>query len=218
MKVGKRIIVVFLFFLLSMITIIAQEGNGQVTGPGDNTSISPNSPDEEGEYNPDVFNELRQNLEETQEQSSSTESGSMGGVNIFIRTLLVFLVLLILYLVIKFYAKRQTQQENKQEKIFNLVYSENIDKNNRVGIIKTLGHYFLVSLSSGISLLYEFTDKEDIDNIELLASKIMVTRKSFLDIFTGPGKASLSNPRAGQVDFLRGIKEKMNNLSRGNDE
>lgn len=200
----NRAILIFLIFLLIVVSIIhlyAQENNRN--GKNENN---------------DIIKQINKNYDEVDKGKENKEStGNIGNsINtILFRTFFVSFILLLIFIVIKmFFAKyRKISATGTLAKI---IYEEYFYKNYKIGIMESLGHYFLISFTPKINIMYEFTKKEDIDNILLLKSKQDKEKKGFRDFLKGVGiieRQSVTNN-----DFLKNLKQKINNISRSQDE
>jgi hypothetical protein len=101
-----------------------------------------------------------------------------------------------------------------------IIFQEYIQKGIKIGVLKVFNHYFLISITNKVDIIFEFTEKEDIDTIQLLSSKKNSVKQTFFEIINKSiGKNNIKYRESTEnQDFLKGIKEKINNLSRGHNE
>lgn len=168
--------------------------------------------------NNNIIKQINKNYDQNQNtdvDNNSIKTTNNSTNNILFRTFLVSFILLLVFIAIKVFFNKYGKT-TINGKLANIIYEEYFYKNYKIGIMKSLDHYFLVSFTPRLNILYEFTEKEDIDNILLLKSKQNETKKSFRDFLKGFNigeKQNLTNN-----DFLKGLKHKINNISRSQDE
>mgnify|MGYP001268898314 CR=1 FL=1 len=181
---------IFLLFFSSLI-IIGQENNNNIDDKN--------------------LNDINKNLSIQNETKEIRNSNSIAAF--FVRTLIVLLILLIVYFIVKYRFSKSIDDKNKNNH-FSILLKEQISRNVYLAVLEFYGSYYIISIANDINILEKIENQEIIDAIKLDAGKEQ-PKKTFLDYL---GLGSNKNDNSNALLKFNQLKEKMNNLKKGNKE
>lgn len=185
-------LIFILFLTLFNIYIFAQQNNS-------NSNID------------NKFNELKKSLEEN--KAEDTLNTPTTGLPIF-RTIIILIILIIIFLILQYFIKKKNINLTSKNEISEIIYKEPLNTKNYFGIIKIFNKYFAAIIGESINIIYELTEKEEIDTAILLKSKNTNLNKSFFELI----KNFTANTKESSIDGLKKIKEKLNSIKWGKNE
>lgn len=160
------------------------------------------------EQNIDVINK---NLSDQNTVTEKKDSNSIA--SFFLRTLIVLIILVVIYFFIKFRFSKSV--ENKlTDKNFSILLKQQISKNISLAVLEFFGSYYIISIGNDINILEKIENQETIDAIKLEAGKEQ-PKKTFLEYL---GFSATKSENSNVILKFNQLKEKMNNIKKGNRE
>jgi flagellar biogenesis protein FliO len=181
-----------LLFFISTIQIFSQD-NGK--NPSQDQNI-------------DVINK---NLSGQNNVEQKKESNSIA--SFFLRTLIVLLILIVIYFFIK-YRFSKSLENKATDKNFSIMLKQQVSKNISLAVLEFFGSYYIISIGNDINILEKIENQETIDAIKLEAGKEQ-PKKTFLEYL---GFSNTKGENANVILKFNQLKEKMNNIKKGNKE
>ncbi|MCR4421144.1 MAG: hypothetical protein GYA61_05270 [Spirochaetales bacterium] len=160
------------------------------------------------EQNIDVINK---NLSDQNTVTEKKDSNSIA--SFFLRTLIVLIILVVIYFFIKYRFSKSV--ENKlTDKNFSILLKQQISKNISLAVLEFFGSYYIISIGNDINILEKIENQETIDAIKLEAGKEQ-PKKTFLEYL---GFSATKSENSNVILKFNQLKEKMNNIKKGNRE